>query len=117
MIVAGIPADNEEKTIAKVILLAQRHVDVVIVCDDGSQDLTADIAQRLSAIVIRHEKNLGYGAAIQHTTTWKKPRKDQRAYSTISDLHALDNKYGRGMHCLERYFPSKQRVEHLGEPH
>jgi len=65
MIVAGIPAYNEEKTIARVIVLAQRHVDVVVVCDDGSHDLTADIAQKLGATVIRHEKNLGYGAAIQ----------------------------------------------------
>jgi len=65
LIVAGIPAYNEEKTIAKVILLAQRHVDVVVVCDDGSQDLTADIAQRLGAIMIRHEKNMGYGTAVQ----------------------------------------------------
>jgi len=65
MIAVGIPAYNEEKTIAKVILLAQKHVDVVMVCDDGSQDLTSEIAQRLGAIVIRHEKNMGYGAAIQ----------------------------------------------------
>jgi glycosyltransferase involved in cell wall biosynthesis len=65
MIVAGIPAYNEEKTIAKVILLAQRYVDLVVVCDDGSQDLTKDIAQKLGAIVIIHEKNMGYGAAIQ----------------------------------------------------
>lgn len=65
MIIAGIPAYNEEKTIAKVILLAQKHVDAVVVCDDGSQDLTADIAQRLGAILIRHEKNMGYGATIQ----------------------------------------------------
>ena len=65
MIIAGIPAYNEEKTIAKVILLAQKHVDAVVVCDDGSQDLTADIAERLGAIVVSHEKNMGYGAAIQ----------------------------------------------------
>jgi glycosyltransferase involved in cell wall biosynthesis len=65
VIVAGIPAYNEEKTIAKVILLAQKHVDAVVVCDDGSQDMTADIAQRLGAIVIKHESNLGYGAAIR----------------------------------------------------
>lgn len=65
MIVAGIPAYNEEKTIARVILLAQRYADMVVVCDDGSQDLTAEIAQRLGAIVIRHEKNIGYGAAVQ----------------------------------------------------
>lgn len=64
MIVAGIPAYNEEKTIAKVILLAQKYVDLVIVCDDGSEDLTAEIAKKLGASVIRHEKNMGYGAAL-----------------------------------------------------
>jgi len=72
MIIAGIPAYNEEKTIARVILLAQKHVDAVVVCDDGSQDLTADIAQKLGAIVIKHEKNMGYGAAIQ--TLFEKAR-------------------------------------------
>lgn len=65
MIVAGIPAYNEEKTIARVILFAQKCVDVVVVCDDGSDDLTAEIAQRLGATVIRHTKNMGYGAAVQ----------------------------------------------------
>jgi glycosyltransferase involved in cell wall biosynthesis len=72
MIIAGIPAYNEEKTIAKVILLAQKHVDAVVVCDDGSQDMTAEIAQRLGAIVIKHEKNMGYGVAIQ--TLFEKAR-------------------------------------------
>ena len=72
MIIAGIPAYNEEKTIAKVILLAQKHVDAVVVCDDGSQDLTADIAEKLGAIVVKHEKNMGYGAAIQ--TLFEKAR-------------------------------------------
>ena len=65
MIIAGIPAYNEEKTIAKVVLLAQKHVDMVIVCDDGSNDMTADIAKGLGAVVVRHDRNLGYGAALQ----------------------------------------------------
>lgn len=64
LIVAGIPAYNEEKTIAKVIIDAQKQVDTVVVCDDGSQDMTAEIAQRLGATVIRHNQNLGYGNAI-----------------------------------------------------
>jgi glycosyltransferase involved in cell wall biosynthesis len=64
-VVVAIPAYNEEKTIAKVILQAQRYVDRVIVCDDGSRDMTAEIAERLDAEVIRHERNMGYGAAIQ----------------------------------------------------
>lgn len=64
-VVAAIPAYDEEKTIATVILKAQRFVNKVVVCDDGSRDLTAEIAERLGADVIKHEKNLGYGAAIQ----------------------------------------------------
>jgi glycosyltransferase involved in cell wall biosynthesis len=64
LIIACIPAYNEEKTIARVIVEAQRHVDKVIVCDDGSRDLTGEIAKRLGAKVIRHERNMGYGAAL-----------------------------------------------------
>ena len=65
LVVAGIPAYNEEKTIARVVLGAQKHAHVVIVCDDGSSDLTGEIAGRLGAVVVRHERNLGYGAALQ----------------------------------------------------
>jgi len=65
LVVAGIPAYDEERTIARVVLQAQKYVDRVVVCDDGSSDLTAEIAERLGAEVIRHERNLGYGAAIQ----------------------------------------------------
>lgn len=64
-LVAGVPALNEEKTIASVVLKARRYVDEVVVCDDGSSDLTAEIAERLGATVVRHDGNLGYGAAIR----------------------------------------------------
>jgi glycosyltransferase involved in cell wall biosynthesis len=64
LIVACIPAFNEERTIAKVILQTQKYVDKVIVCDDGSTDMTAEIAEKLGAAVIRHSRNLGYGAAL-----------------------------------------------------
>jgi glycosyltransferase involved in cell wall biosynthesis len=64
-VVAGIPAYNEENSIARVIVAAQKFADAVVVCDDGSEDLTADIAERLGADVVRHETNLGYGAAIR----------------------------------------------------
>lgn len=64
-VVVGIPAFNEEKTVGKVVLQSQKHADRVVVCDDGSSDFTGEIAKRLGADVVRHEKNLGYGAAIQ----------------------------------------------------
>ena len=44
---------------------AQKYADKVVVCNDGSSDMTAEIAERLGADVARHERNLGYGAAIQ----------------------------------------------------
>ena len=64
-IVACIPAYNEERSIARVIVKAMNYVDRVIVCDDGSTDMTAEIAERLGAEVIRHERNLGKGAALR----------------------------------------------------
>ncbi|AFS79998.1 glycosyl transferase family protein [Candidatus Nitrosopumilus koreensis AR1] len=65
MITIGIPAYNEEKNIAKVIVQLQDKGYSIIVCDDGSSDMTAKIAEKMNVIVIRHEKNLGYGAAIR----------------------------------------------------
>jgi len=62
-VVACIPAFNEEASIARVVLMAERFVDRVVVCDDGSGDLTGEIAEGLGAVVIRHERNLGKGAA------------------------------------------------------
>jgi glycosyltransferase involved in cell wall biosynthesis len=63
-ITVGIPAYNEEKNIASVISKLKKHADTIIVCDDGSDDLTGEISQQLGAIVIKHVKNKGYGAAI-----------------------------------------------------
>lgn len=65
LVVAGIPAYNEEKTIAKIIINLQKLVDKIIVCDDGSSDATAAISESLGAIVVKHDRNLGYGAAIR----------------------------------------------------
>ena len=66
MIIAAMPAHNEEGTIAKVVLGAKKqHVDKVVVVDDGSTDSTAEIADALGALVVRHEENRGYDAAIR----------------------------------------------------
>jgi len=61
----GIPAYNEEKNIAVIITKLKKIADTIIVCNDGSNDSTAEIAENMGAIVINHEKNLGYGAAIK----------------------------------------------------
>ena len=64
-IIVGIPAFNEEKNIATIITKLADITDTIIVCNDGSSDLTSDIAEKMGAFVINHEKNLGYGAAIR----------------------------------------------------
>ena len=63
-ITVGLPAYNEEKNIAKIIVKLKKIADQIIVCDDGSTDLTPIIAESLGTIVIKHSKNLGYGSAI-----------------------------------------------------
>jgi glycosyltransferase involved in cell wall biosynthesis len=64
-VVAGIPAFNEETMIAHIVMEAQKHADAVVVCDDGSSDMTGAIAKRLGAYVVRHNKNMGYGASLK----------------------------------------------------
>jgi glycosyltransferase involved in cell wall biosynthesis len=64
-ITVGIPAFNEEKNIASIIQKLSKVADTVIVCNDGSTDNTAKIAEKMGAIVITHQQNLGYGEAIR----------------------------------------------------
>jgi len=64
-ITVGLPAYNEEKNIAKIIVQLKKVADQIIVCDDGSTDSTSIIAESLGAIIIKHPKNLGYGSAIR----------------------------------------------------
>ena len=64
-IIIGIPAFNEEKNIASIITKLSGIGDTIIVCNDGSTDLTSEIAEKMGALVINHKKNLGYGGAIR----------------------------------------------------
>ena len=43
-ITIGIPAYNEENNIAGIITKLKKVTDSIIVCDDGSSDMTADIS-------------------------------------------------------------------------
>ncbi len=69
-LLVAIPCLNEAATIAEVVGEVPRaipgiaEVDVVVI-DDGSSDDTADMAKAVGAMVIRHPRNRGVGAAFQ----------------------------------------------------
>ena len=51
--------------INKVVTETLQYVDKVIVCDDFSEDNTISEAESAGAYVIKHDKNLGKGAALR----------------------------------------------------
>lgn len=63
-VVAVIPAYNEERFIASVVLSALQHAGRVIVVDDGSTDLTAFVAESAGAQVLRQQGNQGRESAL-----------------------------------------------------
>src|SRR5450432_3539901 len=63
-VIALIPAYNEAARVGGVVAKAGRHVDEVVVIDDGSNDGTAAAAEKAGARILRHEKNRGKGGAI-----------------------------------------------------
>ncbi len=68
-----IPAYNEEASVAKVIEAVKHHhpqTDILVV-NDGSTDLTSEIAKARGAIVLDLPFNLGIGGAMQ--TGYKYP--------------------------------------------
>lgn len=60
-----IPVYNEQNVISNLIKKIQKYSDQIVVCDDGSDDDTANKAESSNAFVIRHKKNLGKGAALK----------------------------------------------------
>ena len=62
----ALPVFNEVKYVNEVLDLVKQYSDNVLVVDDGSTDGTSEkLAQRTDVIVIEHEQNAGYGAALK----------------------------------------------------
>lgn len=62
-----IPAKDEQQRIAATVTAARRlpGVQIVIVCDDGSADATAEHAAAAGAVVVTHTRNRGKAAAVE----------------------------------------------------
>jgi len=62
-----IPAKNESDRIGATVKAAAQTpgADLVVVVDDGSRDGTAAVAERAGAIVLRHSRCRGKGAALE----------------------------------------------------
>lgn len=63
-IVAVVPAYNEERFIASVVLKTRDYANQVIVVDDGSSDRTAELARQAGAYVVQLEHNQGKAGAL-----------------------------------------------------
>jgi len=79
---AVIPCLNEAATIQALVKDVRTRVAVVIVVDDGSTDDTAELAGRVGAEVLRHERPRGKGAAL--AAGWGRAR--ERGYAWALSL-------------------------------
>jgi len=87
-VLCAIPCLDEEVAIGSVVLRARRHVDQVVVVDDGSTDNTQEVAKLAGAIVLRHTENRGKGEA--YRTLW--------AHARVHGFDALVVLDGDGQH-------------------
>jgi len=65
-----IPAYNAEKTILAVVRECLKHGLPVLLVDDGSTDDTSGLLTGLPVTLLRHERNLGKGAALKTGFSW-----------------------------------------------
>jgi glycosyltransferase involved in cell wall biosynthesis len=59
-----IPAFNEESTIGSIVSAVTPY-GIPIVTDDASSDRTALFAKQAGAVVVSHDRNLGYDASLE----------------------------------------------------
>ena len=86
--IAAIPCYNEGVAIGSVVLKASRHVDEVLVVDDGSIDDTVEVATAAGVTVVAHGENKGKGRAV----------KNALRYAVEHDFDALVLLDGDGQH-------------------
>src|SRR5260370_1283178 len=65
-LLTALPVHNEEAHLEPVLTQVVRYAGDVLVVDDGSTDQTPALLRRFPSVkVLRHERNLGYGAGLR----------------------------------------------------
>ena len=81
--VVVIPCLNESATIANLVQAVRSYLPTVLVVDDGSTDATAHRASNAGAAVVKHDRSLGKGAALQ--TAWNWAREQEFSWTLTMD--------------------------------
>ena len=63
-LVIGIPCHDGESLIGKAVVKFSNLGAEVVVCDDGSTDMTEDIARKLGCKIVKHPRQLGVSDSI-----------------------------------------------------
>ena len=63
-VLAAVPCFNEERFIGSVVLKTRQYIGQVLVVDDGSSDVTSEVAEAAGAVVIKHQQNSGKAEAL-----------------------------------------------------
>ena len=103
-----VPAYNAGRTLPLLLEKLCEHVrrDCVLVVDDGSTDGSARLLQELRVAHIRHEQNLGKGAALRTGFGWFRASGAYDAVVTIdADLQHRPEDLPRFIECWKRGGP------------
>jgi glycosyltransferase involved in cell wall biosynthesis len=94
-----VPAFNEETSIVKCIRSLFMYGNVVVI-NDGSSDQTELLARREGAIVISHERNLGYELALRSGLEYAKSHRFTYAISYDADCQHYPESVGKVLENL-----------------